>query len=146
MPDELRQAFRSAGFSDAGPGSATVIAPGPAPADWPGTLDLLAGVFRVAKAAASDGSPVVFVVSADALLGRSGPTEAMTAAGIVSACRTLAAETKKQGVGVNCLATAADTPTATLAAWVARLLDGGPDDPTGELIQLGGVQIGKALS
>jgi NAD(P)-dependent dehydrogenase (short-subunit alcohol dehydrogenase family) len=89
---------------------------------------------------------VVFIVSADALLGRTGPLDAMAATGVVSACRTLAVELRKQGVPVNCLAAAADTPGATLAAWAMRLLEGGPTDPTGELIQFGGVQIGKALS
>jgi NAD(P)-dependent dehydrogenase (short-subunit alcohol dehydrogenase family) len=146
MPAELRRGFTTAGFLDTGPGSPTVIAVDGMPEDWPGTLDSLTGVFLAAKAAAAAGQPVVFIVSADALLGRRGATAAMAAAGIVSGARTMAAEMVRAGVPVNCLATAADTPPETVARWAKQLLSGGPTDPTGELIQLGGVQIGKALS
>lgn len=146
LPVDLRDAFVQSGFEEAPPGHATVSACPTGQPDWASTLDGLTAVYRVAKDAAVAGSPVVFIVSADALLGRTGPLDAMAAAGVVSASRTLAVELRKQGVPVNCLAAAADTPGATLAVWAKRLLEGGPTDPTGELIQLGGVQIGKALS
>ncbi len=146
LPDDLRDAFVESGFEEAPPGHATVAACPSGQSDWGSTLDGLTAVYRVAKDAATSSSAVVFIVSADALLGRTGPLDAMAATGVVSASRTLAVELRKQGVPVNCLATAADTPGMTLALWAKRLLQGGPNDPTGELIQLGGVQIGKALS
>jgi hypothetical protein len=36
-----------------------------------------------------------------------------------------------------------DTPVGMIVTWVGRLLESG--GPTGELVQLGGTQIGKAL-
>lgn len=146
IPEDLRRGFTAAGFEEGEPGEPTVIAAGAVPADWPGTLDRLTEIFTAARAAAVAGSPLVFVVSADALLGRTGPTEAMAATGIVSAARSLAAELRKEGVPVNCLAAGSDSPVGTVAEWARILLGCGPADPTGELIQLGGVQIGKALA
>jgi NAD(P)-dependent dehydrogenase (short-subunit alcohol dehydrogenase family) len=146
LPVDLRDAFVQSGFEEAPAGHPTVAASPTGEPDWASTLEGLTAVYRVAKDAAIAGSPVVFIVSADALLGRTGPLDAMAATGVASASRTLAVELRKQGVPVNCLAAAANTPGTTLAAWAKRLLDGGPTDPTGELIQFGGVQIGKALS
>jgi hypothetical protein len=146
VPDDLERALLTHGFTAAEAGSPTVIATGPLSEDWTATLDSLTEVFRVAKSATVAGAPIVFVVSADALLGRRGPTEAMAATGIVSAARTLAAEQRKAGVPVNCVAITDDSPADVVARWAEILLTAGGDGPTGELIQLGGIQIGKALS
>jgi len=146
VPSHLRDGFTAAGVSPAEPGAATVASAPLGLADWQTTLDALTALYRTAKAAASQGSPIVFVVSADALLGQTGPLDAMAATGVVSAARTLAAELRKQGVPVNCLASADDTPTDEVVTWALRLLEAGPSGPTGELLQLGGAQIGKALS
>lgn len=142
----MRQSWLAAGVTQAGRGAPTVIATGPVGADWPSALDQLTTVYEAARAAAGAKNPVVFVVSADSLLGRRGPTEAMAANGIASAARTLAAEMKKAGVPVNTLAVTDDTPTASAVAWASSLLAGGPSGPSGEVVNLGGVQIGKALS
>ena len=146
MPTELRAAYEREGFEHADPDTATVIATGAVAADWPGTLDQLTLVYRAARTAATSGQPVVFVVPVDDLLGRSGPTAAMAAGGIVSAARTMAAEMRRAGVPVNTLATGGETTTATVVAWARVLLVPDGTGPTGELIHLGGSQIGKALS
>ncbi len=146
VPAELEQGLRHHGFQPGEEGLPTVIAAPPMPPDWAGTREELTTVFHAARAASVAGAPVVFIVSADALLGRRGPTEAMAATGIVSAARTLAAEHRKAATPVNCLATVDDSPVEVVARWCEILLTGGPDGPTGELIQLGGVQVGKALS
>jgi len=86
---------------------------------------------------------VVYVVAGDDLLGRRGPGRAMVACGLLSAARTAAVEGARAGVPVNTLAVEADTPPATVAAWVARLLE--PGGPTGELVRLGTAHLGKAL-
>ena len=146
VPAELRAGFLDAGVVETDAGGPTVIClPGPL-SDWPATLEALTAVFTKAKAAAVSGAPVVFVVSSDALLGRTGAADAMAANGVVSAARTLAAELRSQGVPVNCVARSESTPVDAVVRWVLQLLDGGPDGPTGEVIQLGGAQIGKALS
>ena len=146
VPAELRAGFLDAGVVETDAGGPTVIGlPGPL-SDWPATLDALTAAFTKARAAAVSGAPVVFVVSSDALLGRTGAADAMAANGVVSAARTLAAELRKQGAPVNCVARSATTPVDAVVRWVLHLLDGGADGPTGEVVQLGGAQIGKALS
>lgn len=146
VPSALLHALVTAGIEPADPGAPTVIAAPRAASTWTETLDGLARLFHRAKAAAEQGVSVVFVVSVDALLGRTGPLDAMAATGVVSAARTLALESKKQGAVVNCVATAELTPPDETARWIIRLLEASPDGPTGELIQLGGGQVGKALS
>lgn len=146
VPADLRAAFLAAGVVETDAGGPSVIGlPGPL-SDWPTTVDALTDVFTKAKAAAVAGSPIVFVVSSDALLGRTGTADAMAANGVVSAARTLAAEVRKQGVPVNCVASSEATPVDAVVRWALQLLSGGADDPTGEVVQLGGAQIGKALS
>lgn len=146
LPYTLLDALVTAGIESADPGAPSVIAAPRAASTWPETLDGLTRLFHRAKAAAEQGASVVFVVSVDALLGRTGPLDAMVAAGVVSAARTLALESKKQGAVVNCVAITELTPPDEAARWIIRLLDTSPDGPTGELIQLGGGQVGKALS
>lgn len=146
VPPALLAALIAAGIEPSDPGAPTVIAATRTTNDWDETLDGLTRMFGVAKAAAEEGASVVFVVSVDALLGRTGALDAMAATGVVSAARTLALELKKQGAVVNCVATTETTPPDEAARWIVHLLDASPEGPTGELIQLGGGQIGKALS
>lgn len=146
IPGNLHAAFLAAGVEEGEPGDPTVIACPRGHHDWPSMLDGLTVVFEQSQAAAVAGSSVLYLVSSDALLGRTGPLDAMAANGMVSAARTLAAELRKTGVPVNCLGVSDDTPPAAVVEWAVRLLDAGPDGPTGELVQLGGAQIGKALS
>lgn len=146
VPPELHTALVAAGIEPSDPGAPTVIAAPRATDAWDETLDGLTRLFRVSKAAAEQGASVVFVVAVEALLGRTGALDAMAATGVVSAARTLALELKKQGAVVNCVATTDTTPPDEAARWVVRLLEASPEGPTGELIQLGGAQIGKALS
>ncbi|MEX2280842.1 MAG: hypothetical protein WEA76_12250 [Acidimicrobiia bacterium] len=146
IPADLRAAFAAAGVTEGELGDPTVIACPSGHHAWPSMLDSLTVVFEKSQAAAIAGSSVVYVVSSDALLGRTGPLDAMAANGVVSAARTLAAELRKAGVPVNCLGVGDDTPPAAVVEWAVRLLDAGVDGPTGELVQLGGAQIGKALS
>lgn len=113
--------------------------------DWVEVRTELEAAFAVSAEAATTATPVVYVVSSDALLGRSGTGNAMVATALLSGARTLALELAKSGRPVNVVGTAVDTDPAETAHWVRQLLDrsGGP---TGELIQLGGTQIGKALA
>lgn len=111
--------------------------------DWVHIAAELNEAFVATRPAAIDGRPVVYIVSSDALLGRTGAGNAMVATGLLSAARTLAVEMAKSGVPVNVLGVGDDAPPSIVAAWVERLLE--PGGPTGELVQLGGAQIGKAL-
>lgn len=146
LPAAMRDEWLAAGVRDAAPGAPTVAGTGPVGDTWPTVLDRLTAVFEAAQAAARTPSPIVFVVSADSILGRRGPLEAMAANGIAAAARSLAAEMRKAGVPVNTIALADDTPTGAAVDWARTLLAGGRAGPTGEVVTLGGVQVGKALS
>jgi hypothetical protein len=111
--------------------------------DWDHVAGELRAAFEATKPAAIDGRPVVYIVPSDALLGRTGTGNAMVATGLLSAARTLAAEMRRDGVPVNVLGIAPDTPAGVIVTWVGHLFE--PGGPTGELVQLGGTQIGKAL-
>ncbi len=111
--------------------------------DWEHVAAELRSAFDATKPAAVAGDPVVYIVSSDALLGRTGAGNAMVATGLLSAARTLAAELKRDGVPVNVLGVASDTPVESIVTWIGHLLEAG--GPTGELVQLSGTQIGKAL-
>lgn len=111
--------------------------------EWTEVAAELRAAFDATKPAAIAELPVVYIVSSDALLGRTGVGNAMVATGLLSAARTLAAESRRSGVPANVLGVGTETSAAAIATWVARLLE--PDGPTGELVQLDGNQIGKAL-
>lgn len=110
---------------------------------WSSVVGELKAAFELTKRAATAEQPVVYIVSSEALLGRTGRGNAMVATGLLSAARTLAVELKRADVPVNVLGVGPDTETSTIATWVVRLLE--PGGPTGELVQLDGTQIGKAL-
>ncbi len=112
--------------------------------DWSHVAAELRAAFEASKPAAIASQPVVYIVSSDALLGRTGTGNAMVATGLLSAARTLAAEMRREGVPVNVLGITSDTPADVIVTWVQHLFE--PGGPTGELVQLGGTQIGKALS
>lgn len=113
--------------------------------DWTEVREELFQLFESSRSAASEGVAIVYIVSSEALLGRTGPGNAMVATGALSGARTLAAELRKAAVPVNVIGVRDDTPIEVLASWVATLATSGPDGPTGELIQLGGTQIGKTM-
>lgn len=142
----VARACREAGLTESEPGAPSILEAPSGVGDWAATLDALTALFAAAKAAAVHGSAVVFLVSADALLGRTGPLDAMVATGVVSAGRTLALELAKQQASVNSLAFTDEIPPDEIVTWSRLLLESRPGGPTGELIQLGGAQIGKALS
>ncbi len=143
--DDLHTALVAAGVEPSDDGGALVFQPVNV-TNWPEARIELTEAFRQSKGAAVEGRPVVYIVGIDDLLGRSGPVPAMVAAGLASAARTLALELEKQGVPVNTIVVGRDSDPVTVAAWSLMLLQAGPSGPTGELIHLGGAQIGKALS
>ena len=114
--------------------------------EWGEARADLVEAFGESKRSAEKAGSVVYVVSLDALLGRIGASAAMAAAGIVSASRTLSLELKRAGGRSNVLAVSGQTDAATVATWVAHLLADDPGGPSGEVIHLGGTQVGKALS
>ncbi len=112
--------------------------------DWEDVRVELAEAFEGSKAAAVAEESIVYVVSNDALLGRSGAPAAMVAAGLLSGARTAAIEGSRKGWTANVLAYDSVVDEADVLEHAVRLLENGL--VTGELIHLGPGHIGKALA
>lgn len=143
IPESLAGAFAAAGCGHGPAESGLVFAAGEVGDGWEEVLAELTEAFHLSRSAAIAGAPVVYVVHNDDLLGRRGPGPAMVATGLLSAARTLAFEGRKAGVAANVLAIEADSAPESVARWALRLLE--PDGPSGEVLHLGSLHVGKAL-
>jgi threonine dehydrogenase-like Zn-dependent dehydrogenase len=115
-----------------------------APVDtWEEAREVLMGAFALSGETARAEASFVYVVHSDDLLGRRGAPSAIVATGLLSGARTAAIELSRKGAVVNVVAVGDDTRPDVTARWVARLLE--PDGPTGEVVRLDPVHIGKAL-
>ncbi|MFO7547685.1 MAG: hypothetical protein R6X29_02260 [Acidimicrobiia bacterium] len=140
---ELAAALAATGCESGEPGDGLVFVAAEVGSEWPDVLAELTTAFELTRRSAQAGGPIVYVVHNDDLLGRRGPGPAMVATGLLSGARTLAFETAKVGVPANVLAVEADSPIEVIARWTVRLLE--PDGPSGELVRLGALHVGKAL-
>lgn len=111
--------------------------------NWDAAKSALMEAFAISQEAAKAGTPIVYVVHGDDLLGRRGVPSAMVATGLLSAARTAALELARQSTVVNVVAVGDATDSETLARWVTNLSD--PAGPTGEVIRLDPGHLGKAL-
>ncbi len=111
---------------------------------WEACVSELTEAYEMSRRAVEAGEPLVYVVHNDDLLGRRGAGAAMVATGLLSAARTLALETAREGIPVNVIAIDDETAVERLAIWVGRLLESG--GPTGELVHLTAGHLGKALA
>lgn len=110
---------------------------------WEDAALELTEAFTGSQRAAQAEESIVYIVRNDDLLGRSGPTRAMVAAGLVSGARTAALEGSRQGWTANVVAYGSSiTPDDVIERAVWLIADG---VVTGELIHLGPGHIGKAL-
>ena len=111
---------------------------------WDDARSELVDAFERSREAARNEHSFVYIIANDALLGRSGPADAMVAAGLVSAARTAAIEGWKKGWTANVVAYDDGTEPAGIIGRAAALLGDGL--VTGELVHLGSGHIGKALA
>jgi NAD(P)-dependent dehydrogenase (short-subunit alcohol dehydrogenase family) len=116
-----------------------VLRPEPA-GDDPGAVGAaLTGAFVAARDALEAGRAVVFEVGTGDLLGQGDPLDAAVATGLLGMMRTLAIEGAKPGWRVNVVAGGAEDDAA-VEATVALL---GSSSLTGQMLQLGGANLGK---
>ena len=111
---------------------------------WEDVAAELDRAFQIGRAAAQAGESFVYVVHNDDLLGRRGPGAAMIAAALVSAARTAALEGSRLGWTANVIAFDEGTDEAEVGRWAKWMLDS--HGATGQLIQIGPGNVGKALS
>ena len=110
---------------------------------WADARQVLMEAFRLSRRSALAEASFVYVLHGDDLLGRRGAPSAMVATGLLSAARTAAVESVRNGAVVNVVAVGDETPPEATARWVRLLLD--RDGPTGEIVRLDPSHIGKAL-
>jgi hypothetical protein len=112
-------------------------------ATWDDASAELTEAFEKSREASRNEDSIVYIVANDALLGRTGPADAMVAAGLVSAARTAAIEGWKKGWTANVVAfDDGHDPVLVLDRAVSLLEDG---VVTGELVHIGPGHLGKAL-
>lgn len=116
----------------------------PGAESWDDARAELTEAFEKSREASRNEDSIVYIVANDALLGRTGPADAMVAAGLVSAARTAAAEGWKKGWTANVVAfDDGHEPSLVLERAVSLLED---ELVTGELVHIGPGHIGKALA
>lgn len=101
----------------------------------------LAAAFAAVRAALEAGRSAVVVVDARDLLGQGEPLDAALATALLGMVRTLAIEGAKPGWRVNVLARGEGDGEA-VAEMVAALAS---SSLTGQLLQLGGANLGKVV-
>lgn len=111
--------------------------------EWSEARAELTAAFELSRKAAADSRSIVYIVRNDDLLGRSGATRAMVAAGLVSAARTAALEGASKGWTANVVVFDAEIEPDTVLDHARSLLDNATT--TGEVVHLGPGHIGKAL-
>jgi len=111
--------------------------------DWDAIALELGEAFDLTQVAMRDGTPVVYLVAGEDLLGQRGAPAAMVACGLLSAARTAAVEGARAGIPVNVVAAFGDAEVDEVVEWVRRLAD--PAGMSGELVRLGTGHLGKAL-
>ncbi|MFQ5966126.1 MAG: hypothetical protein ACE5MI_00780 [Acidimicrobiia bacterium] len=145
VPDDyetLREALASE-ITPAAIDKGLVLVPSAVTDAWSDIAAELSQAFELTQQAARAGGPVTYIVQAADLLGQLGAGRAMVACGLLSGARTLAFETRKQGIAANVLATEPASPPELVARWARRLLEAG--GPSGEVVRLGAGHVGKAL-
>lgn len=123
-------------------GDILVLRPGSVGDDLDAVTPALTGAFVAAREALEAGRRVVVVVDAGDLLGQGSPVDAAVATGLLGMVRTLGIEGAKPGWSINVVAGGEDDGEAVEEA-VAMLA--GSSSITGQLLQVGGANLGKVV-
>jgi hypothetical protein len=123
-------------------GDILVLRPGSVGDDVDAVTAALTGAFVEARQALEAGRRVAVVVDARDLLGQGSPLDAAVATGLLGMVRTLGIEGVKPGWSINVVAgTGGDE--AAVEETVAMLA--GSSSVTGQLLQVGGANLGKVV-
>ena len=110
---------------------------------WDDAEDELAEVFELARAAALTDAPVVFLVRANAILGRAAPLDSAVATGLLGGAGALAFERRKSNAYATVVAVGDNVETATVAAAVDLLV--ATRGANGQIFTLGTDHLGALL-
>jgi hypothetical protein len=128
--------------AERGRGEVLVLRSGSVGDDLDAVTPALTGAFAAVREALEAGRPVVVVVDARDLLGQGSPLDAAVATGLLGMVRTLGIEGAKPGWRVNVVA-GGEGDEAAIEETVATL--GRSNLITGQLLQVGGVNLGKVV-
>lgn len=122
-------------------GDILVLRPGTVGDDLDAVTAALTGAFVAAREALGEGRPVAVVVDARDLLGQGSPLDAAVATGLLGLVRTLGIEGVKPGWSINVVA-GGEGDEAVVEETVAMLAG---SSLTGQLLQVGGANLGKVV-
>ncbi|MEV0685520.1 hypothetical protein AB0I35_16825 [Nocardia sp. NPDC050378] len=110
---------------------------------WAAAEDELAEAFELTREAVLADAPVVYVVRAEAILGRGAPLDAAVATGLLGGARALAFERRKTDCYVSVLAVGAGIEPTTVAESIELLV--ATRGANGQIFPLGTDHLGAAL-
>lgn len=122
-------------------GDILVLRPGPVGDDLDAVTPALTGAFVAAREALGAGRKVAVVVGAGDLLGQGSPVDAAVATGLLGMVRALGIEGVKPGWSINVVA-GGEGDEALVEEAVAMLAG---SSLTGQLLQVGGANLGKVV-
>jgi len=122
---------------------ALVFTPAGDLADWEAVEDELAEAFNRTREAWLAGTPVVYVVRTQAVLGRAAPLDAAVAAGLVAGARALAFEGQRDHRYATVIAAADDVASEAIAEAVAFAVTS--RSALGQVLTLGSEHLGAML-
>jgi hypothetical protein len=123
-------------------GDILVLRPGSVGDDLDAVTPALTGAFVAAREALGEGRRVAVVLDARDLLGQGEPLDAAVATGLLGMVRTLGIEGVKPGWSINVVA-GAEGDEEAVEETVAMLA--GTSAVTGQLLQVGGANLGKVV-
>jgi len=127
--------------AERGRGEVLVLRPGSVGDDLDAVTPALTEAFAEVREALEAGRPVAVVVDARDLLGQGLPLDAAVATGLLGMVRTLGIEGAKPGWRVNLVA-GGEGDEAAVEETVAMLAG---SSLTGQLLQVGGANLGKVV-
>ncbi|MBS1843642.1 MAG: hypothetical protein JST53_04415 [Actinobacteria bacterium] len=126
----------------ADPGTILVLRPGSVGDDLDAVAPVLTGAFVAAREGLEAGRRVAVVVDARDLLGQGSPVDAAVATGLLGMVRALGIEGVKPGWSINVVA-GGEGDEGAVEETVAMLA--GSSSITGQLVQVGGANLGKVV-
>lgn len=123
-------------------GDILVLRPGSVGDDLDAVTPALTGAFVAAREGLEAGRRVAVVVDARDLLGQGSPVDAAVATGLLGMVRTLGIEGVKPGWSINVVA-GGEGDEGAVEETLAML--SGSSSITGQLLQIGGANLGKVV-
>ncbi|MBJ8337286.1 hypothetical protein JGU71_00175 [Antrihabitans sp. YC3-6] len=134
---------RAAVLTDIGPDEGVIFEARTGLGAWSDAEDELAEAFELSRAAALTDAPVVFLVQANAILGRAAPLDSAVATGLLGGARALAFERRKSAGYSVLVAVGDNVEPATVATAIDLLV--ATRGSNGQIFTLGAEHLGALL-